>query len=418
MKKSLLTLLGVGLMLTSCQSDEPFAPGEGGEKQVTFTLTAPTSMTRAGEQSSSNLGGLSNKAANDELHYTLALYYGNEVEYKKSITSIGSSVTFNPTVILGRNYRVVAYADFVGEKADLTSIAIENGINNEKKDAYFANPGNVVFTENDLAEQVTLTRPFGKLRLVATDYSEEKTQISNVSVTYRNGGHLNSFNAFSGEFAETTDATATYNAVYDVNYTEATGEKTIFVDYIPVNSDGVFPFEITVTYTNGTESFTRTFAEDIPVKRNALTTLKGNFFTAEAKISVVVNENFDGGEAVNKSIVSTADQFIEAVKNVEDGETIKLFSDIVFDENARTLNSGSWYDGLYYIGDKSFTIDLNGKKISQDGSVNDYLLNFKNAASTNTRSEGSKANTITIKNGTIDAGTTVHFVLRQRKKIN
>ena len=292
MKKYLIPALALGLVMTSCQSDEPFAPGEGGEKQVTFTLTAPTSMTRAGEQSSSNLGGLSNKAANDELHYTLALYYGNEVEYKKSITSIGSSVTFNPTVILGRNYRVVAYADFVGEKADLTSIAIENGINNEKKDAYFANPGNVVFTENDLAEQVTLTRPFGKLRLVATDYSD-KTQISNVSVTYRNGGHLNSFNAFKGEFANTTDASATYNAVYNVEYDEETGEKTIFVDYIPVNSDGVFPFEITVTYTNGTESFTRTFAEDIPVKRNALTTLKGNFFTAEAKISVVVDEDFD-----------------------------------------------------------------------------------------------------------------------------
>ena len=292
MKKYLIPALALGLVMTSCQSDEPFAPGEGGEKQVTFTLTAPTSMTRAGEQSSSNLGGLSNKAANDELHYTLALYYGNEVEYKKSITSIGSSVTFNPTVILGRNYRVVAYADFVGEKADLTSIAIENGINNEKKDAYFANPGNVVFTENDLAEQVTLTRPFGKLRLVATDYSD-KTQISNVSVTYRNGGHLNSFNAFKGEFANTTDASATYNAVYNVEYDEETGEKTIFVDYIPVNSDGVFPFEITVTYTNGTESFTRTFAEDIPVKRNALTTLKGNFFTAEAKISVVVDDDFD-----------------------------------------------------------------------------------------------------------------------------
>ena len=371
MKKSLLTLLGAGLLLTSCQSDEPFAPVEGGEKQVTFTLTAPTSMTRAGEQSSSNLGGLSNKATDDVLHYTLALYYGDNVEYKQSITSTDASVTFNPTVILGRNYRVVAYADFVGAKDDLKQIAITNGINNEKKDAYFANPENVVFTENDLAEQVTLTRPFGKLRLVATDYSD-KTAIKDVSVKYRNGGHLNSFNAFKGEFpetTETTDATATYyDAVYDVEYDEASGEKTIFVDYIPVNGNGVFPFEITVTYTNGTESFKRTFAEDIPVKRNALTTLKGNFFTAEANISVVVNENFDDSKAENRTLVSTASQLQEVINNATPGETteiilgndIELTEPLVFGGNSgNSGNPAPTRSGAA----KSFVLDLNGKTI-------------------------------------------------------
>ena len=138
-----------------------------------------------------------------------------------------------------------------------------------------------------------------------------------------------------------------------------------------------------------------------------MTTLKGAFFTAGAEITVKVEDAFDN--SIN--IAATAAQFNDAVNNVEDGETIKLLSDIVFDENARTLNSGSWYDGLYYIGDKSFTIDLNGKTISQDGSVNDYLLNFKNAPATNTRSAGSKANTITIKNGTIDAGTAAYCAL-------
>ena len=57
-------------------------------------------------------------------------------------------------------------------------------------------------------------------------------------------------------------------------------------------------------------------------------------------------------------------------------------------------------DDLYYVGDKSFTIDLGGFTISQDGAVNDYLLNFKNS--------GSKANTITLKNGTLDAGKTAY----------
>ena len=368
MKKSILTLLGVGLLLTSCQSDEPFAPGEGGEKQVTFTLTAPTSMTRAGEQSSSNLGGLSNKATDDQLHYTLALYYGDNLEWQDSKSSTNGSVDFNPTVILGRKYRVVAYADFVDAKSDLKQIAITNGINDEKKDAYFANPENVVFTETDLAEQVTLTRPFGKLRLVATDYSA-KTEIKDVKVKYKSG-HYNTFNAFSGEFAQAVDASAEYvDATYDVDYSEATGEKTIFVDYIPVNGNGVFPFEITVTYKNGTEYFTRTFTEDIPVKRNALTTLKGKFFTADAKISVVVDEDFDGGEKLIKFVsVATASQLQDAIENGGNGETIILTGNInlndLINPNSAPTRSVSDAQTLEIKKGTNRIIDLNGYTLS------------------------------------------------------
>ena len=88
----------------------------------------------------------------------------------------------------------------------------------------------------------------------------------------------------------------------------------------------------------------------------------------------------------------------DAVAAVEEGGTVTLLSDVIFTEATRAHNSGTWYDGLYYVGDKSFTIDLGGFTITHDGSVNDYLLNFKNV--------GSKANVITIKNGTVDAGTT------------
>ena len=94
---------------------------------------------------------------------------------------------------------------------------------------------------------------------------------------------------------------------------------------------------------------------------------------------------------------------VEAVEAVEDGGTITLIANETFTAENRTYNSGTWYDGLYYIGDKSFTIDLGGFTIGQDGAVNDYLLNFKN--------DGTKANTITIKNGTVDAGTTAYCAI-------
>ena len=92
----------------------------------------------------------------------------------------------------------------------------------------------------------------------------------------------------------------------------------------------------------------------------------------------------------------------EAVAAVEDGGTITMIANETFTENNR-YNNGGWWDGLGYSGDKSFTIDLNNFTISQDGALNDYLMWFKN--------DGAKDNTITLKNGTLDAGTTAYCAL-------
>ena len=92
----------------------------------------------------------------------------------------------------------------------------------------------------------------------------------------------------------------------------------------------------------------------------------------------------------------------EAVDAVEDGGTITLIANETFTENNR-YDNGGWWDGLGYSGDKSFTIDLGGFTIGQDGALNDYLMWFKN--------DGAKDNTITLKNGTLDAGTTAYSAL-------
>ncbi len=102
-------------------------------------------------------------------------------------------------------------------------------------------------------------------------------------------------------------------------------------------------------------------------------------------------------------MASNATEFLEVVKAVKDDITIKLTGNVTFDNENRVLNSGSWYDGMYYTGDKSFTIDLGGYTIGHDGAVNDYLLYFKN--------DGDEANTITLKNGTVDAGTAAYSAL-------
>ena len=119
----------------------------------------------------------------------------------------------------------------------------------------------------------------------------------------------------------------------------------------------------------------------------------GYFFEADGdNFKVTSNDVAKVGETTYKSLAA-------AIDAVEDGGTVTLIADEVFTEYNR-VNNGGWWDGLAYSGDKSFTIDLGGYTIKQDGSLNDYLIWIKN--------DGAKANTITLKNGTMDAGTTAY----------
>ena len=92
----------------------------------------------------------------------------------------------------------------------------------------------------------------------------------------------------------------------------------------------------------------------------------------------------------------------DAVAAVQDGETITLVADELF-TNENYSDNGGWKDGLGCYGDKSFTLDLNNFTLSQNGALNDYLIFVKN--------NGEKENVITIKNGTVDAGTTAYCAL-------
>ena len=374
MKKSLLTLLGAGLLLTSCQSDEPFAPVEGGEKQVTFTLNVPGELgTRAGAtDNASDKGGWTNSQG--KLSYTLVLRADNDVQ-TLTADAQGREVTFNPTVVLGRNYTVTAYAYFGDTaKGSIDAIAESKGINDETKDAYTWT-GNINFaTDQDGTNQnITLKRPYAKLRLIATDYNETKTDVKSVTVEYKNQMYT-MFNAVEGQF--NTEKSVSFTNQWNKNYYEETttvGEKTIFADYVPVNETGYAPFTVTVEYTNG-ETYTRTFAEDIPVKRNALTTLKGAFFTAGAQITVNVDDNFENEQLIEKRVtVTTADELTHAIATATDNSIIYFDNDITGNATAvQRQGIDVIIDGRGFKYDGIITVD------GQAGSTNPEKLTFQN----------------------------------------
>ena len=117
------------------------------------------------------------------------------------------------------------------------------------------------------------------------------------------------------------------------------------------------------------------------------------------------NDKYGIYQIFGEGLVENAVDFIAAVNNVADGGVVTLGASFSFttEEGGRT-NNGGWWDGLGYSGDKSFTIDLNGYTVGNaNGALNDYLFWFQN--------NGEKASTITIKNGTLDAGTTAYCAL-------
>ena len=158
-------------------------------------------------------------------------------------------------------------------------------------------------------------------------------------------------------------------------------------------------------------------------KNNTITLEGENTLTTEADYQIVITNGSDDAAYVKPTgtytltgaegytvypgttVVNNAVEFIAAVNNIDEDDTIIIAANFDFtDEEGGRTNNGGWWDGLGYSGDKSFTIDLNGKTIGNaNGVLNDYLFWFKN--------DGEKANTITIKNGTLDAGTTAYCAL-------
>ena len=372
MKKYLFAALGAGLLMTSCQSDEPLAPGNGLEQQVAFTVSLPDAVsTRAGGTNSAAGGVSNNVGANVTFNVALYLIGGSETVpvYTASdvVSSTGdrTSATFEPTLVIGEQYRVVAYAKFDDDtlNGELTAINVTPEINNEQKDEYFANT--IVTAAPELS--ATLKRPFGKLRLIAEDLHEAERQygaeITNVDVTYQYTRPA-VFNAYAplsatdnvygvfGEYDVTKAQTLT--AAYGEYEADTNDSRTIFVDYLPVDlGEQMVPFTVKVSFENG-KTYTRDFRQDIPVKRNHLTTLKGRLFTIDSDLTLTIEENFEG---------ETVENFDEDIEWIfANGGTITLQDDVKLNKS------------LVVAEDANVVLNLNGHNIVTEASSNDLEI--------------------------------------------
>ena len=289
-KHSIYALLCGTLMLASCSHDEPAAP-DATTVEASFSVDVADAIpTRGSDGLNSALGGAQNLGAKN-LNYILALYEvaDNNTLILSDFCQIsdtdGDGERFSPMVTLGKTYTMVALAHFGdrltltdAQKADyLKAMPVAGVFNDEAEDFYVATK-TARFTADNLQHALTLKRPYAKLRIVATDYPAAAT-ISKVSIDYGTNTLFNRFDALTQQFSDATVSQTLTASQYSV--TDAATAKTIVADYFPVNANAdtyLQAFTVTVTL-NDDSQFSRTFS-DIPLRRNALTTLSGAFFSS------------------------------------------------------------------------------------------------------------------------------------------
>ena len=344
--KKLLSILALALCFVACQNEGVENATNGDLVDVVLTVDAPElGVTRAdgdadsGKNSAFGAIDFFNDAdwANYDLRYILEVYDAGddgtgEPIYRERLTKYldkYAPTQFDLRLVPNREYKFVVFADFVEQgtqddlyydTTDLRNIVAKTGAEgwnamNEARDAYFVTENVEVSTS--FAKTLTLTRPFAKLRVIATDldYIAGYSAPGYVTLKYHTEALYKSFNAVNGELNATPLAgdelvygfEVKKDAPYTEGYDAEAKYQTLFADYLYACEGQQMPvnFEMSVYESKGGRLIKTTdFNTQIPVQRNHLTTIIGDVLTTEANITVVVDDNFDG-EWINPVMLDT-----------------------------------------------------------------------------------------------------------------
>ena len=384
MKKILLPILTLGglLFAASCQMDEPDAGTLTGEVDFSITAGIPsgiTTYTPAGS-GSHNGGAMLLDPEEYTLRYTLEVYDKEDklaYEDTKDAVDFGG-VTFDVR-LLAKVYDFVFWADFVKKDGtafynvdNLKNITYASTVSAQKladdaADAYYKKE-EVDLTQSSKSLDVTLQRPFGKIRLIATDILDRNNQQTEkpktVTIDFGNALIPTAFNAFEGKVIEGSAAVAgevNFLANKETTMVNNQEKKDVYllgINYI-FESSAIpsYSMDVTVTSDEGNIIGQRSLSS-IPVQENKLTTVIGNFYTNEGSIDVVVEDSFEEPE-----IEMTEMEML--IKNIAlNGGEITLNDDCIFSE-AFIVDPGEG---------KSVEINLNGHTIESINPTNDAIL--------------------------------------------
>ena len=415
MKTRFLALMALAFGMVSCQNDFDGASNNvGGEVDFQLSVNAVELATRAGDTDQQGMdsafgaidylqGAVRGDYRQDwgdvDLRYTLEVYdkaddYAGKTPIKDRqviIVDEYQPVVFDLRLVPNRDYHFVVFADFVAQDeykkdsaaqllvegirhqigetlADIT--VLNEAINDEVADAYFATSD--IKVTNSATQDILLKRPYGKVRVIATDLAELNLNVQpkTVKVTYT-ATHPTSFNAvdgtigtineeqsvaFDGEYIDNVRdnmASHIYNIGYDKKTSTAdNGETrfshmTLFTDYVlAVDEQRALHFDLDVYDAKGELIKNTAFNTTIPVQRNYLTTVVGNVLTTATHINVSIDDNFanvnDGNEGNDYDftlleVLMNGGEFV-LTEDMTITEPTNLRGDAVIFLNGHTLN--------------------------------------------------------------------------------
>ena len=333
MKKLFFVLAFIAAFLTSCLTEQTVNYEGKGAVNITLGIDIPELSTRAGETGmNSGLGAIDNFSDDEwaqyDLRYIFEVYDVTE-NYEDLDNPIKQRLvktynTYEPTsfelrLIPNRKYKFVVWADFVAEgtttdlnynTAKLSNISRLGYVApmKEAQDAYFVQKD--IFVESTINESLTLTRPFGKIRVIATDIDEVNLNStpSRVEAKFYNHPTFFSLNALTGE-AENEIKEVTYaytiekGKPYSTGYDAEACNQTLFADYIFAQpaADGAQEVNFTMTIYDQNDRVIREhdFNTQIPLKRNRLTTLVGNILTTTTEFNITIDDTFTDSYDIN-----------------------------------------------------------------------------------------------------------------------
>ena len=391
--KKLFALLALVLGVVSCQTEpEGFDVVVGGEQEVMLNVSLPEA-TRANSAEGFDLNNLNGY----KIRYILEIAYNGHVLRDVQVSE-SKTATFPVRLAPGRDYQFTVWADLVTatsvDKAEWYNTDLyyntEDGLSNitfntntntwtpntEARDAW-TDTKSFRFGEDNL--EMTLTRPFAKVRVVATDIAEIRKfgiEPTSAEVEYTTS-MFTAFNAVDGEVAGSAEAkTISFNYENVDSYeNEGSEQLTLLADYIFVPAENIIKFTLDVNGSDGQLIKSNTFNTQIPVERNKVTSIVGNVLTQGDDIKVNISNGFD-----NKDNLEDAPYYqvavtggVDLIKALMQGREIIVLNGITVTaaDLAEATRTGAAINPV---------INLNGFTITVENNEAEALVNLNGGA--------------------------------------
>lgn len=316
MKKVLIIIASILLLgAASCQKE---APANDEMQEVTFTVSLPSEIET--------------KSISDGEKATV-LYYATYTKAGKYLPSLSndtteglaptSTKTFKVTLKLvkGIEYDVVFWAQSPDCKAftfnwnsttPTVTVSYSGNANDDARDAFYRMKSIKVPFENEEDKTIKLYRPFAQINFGASDYQSvvdyysetevDKGMTSGLTI----GAEVPSvMNLLTGNTSSPVSAEFALNAIpsgEDKTLTiNNTGYRYVSMNYVLARSGNT---DTPDTFNSITGKFVLTINNDeklerdvtvtsVPYLRNHRTNIVGNFFTENAELTVVIDQNFN-----------------------------------------------------------------------------------------------------------------------------